>query len=156
MNWNTNSFSTAPFEQEKKKYHFVTTCSCVRTIHYTSGILVKIIHLSQFFFHMLILTKPWRDWMQPIINDTHRERLVLHSIHYRNDWLAASDVFDMFTQWIKFYTFHEYRCLKNVNHQIDNKNGWLLLSASFRAKFGLVFRTTFFLRGFIFKPTERA
>ena len=47
----------------------------------------------------------------------------------------------MFTQSIKFYTFHyQYRCLKNVIHQIDNKNGWLLLSASFAAK--LVFVLT--------------
>ena len=29
--------------------------------------------------------------------------------------------------------------LKNVIHQIDSKNGWLLHSASFSAKFGLVF-----------------
>ena len=76
-------------------------------------------------------------------NDTHRERLVFHSIQYRNGWLAASDLFDMLTQSIKFYTFHcQYRCLKNVIHQIDSKNGWLLLSASFTAKFGLVFVLT--------------
>ena len=77
------------------------------------------------------------------VNDTHRERLVFHSIQYRNGWLAASDLFDMFTQSIKFYTFHyQYRCLKNVIHQIDSKNGWLLLSASFTAKFGLAFVLT--------------
>ena len=35
--------------------------------------------------------------------------------------------------------------------------GWLLLSASFTAKFGLVFVCkTLFLRGFSSKPTERA
>ena len=33
----------------------------------------------------------------------------------------------------------EYRCLENVIHQIDSKNEWLLLPASFTAKFGLVF-----------------
>ena len=44
---------------------------------------------------------------------------------------------------IKFYTFHnQYRCLKNVIHQIDSKNGWLLLSAGFTAKFELVFVLT--------------
>ena len=81
--------------------------------------------------------------MDPGINDTHRERLVFHSIQYRNGWLAASDLFDMFTQSIKFYTFHyQYRCLKNVIHQIDSKTGWLLLSASFTAKFVLVFVLT--------------
>ena len=38
----------------------------------------------------------------------------------------------------------EYRCLKNVTHQID-KNEWLLLSAfsaRFTAKFDLVFVST--------------
>ena len=35
-------------------------------------------------------------------NDTHRERLVFHSIQYGNGWLAASDFFPMFTQSIKF------------------------------------------------------
>ena len=86
----------------------------------------------------------------PIINDTHREILVFHSIQYRNGWLAASHLFDMFTQSVKFYTFHyQYRCLKNVIHQIDSKNGWLLLLASLR-------QNLVFLRGFIFMPTERA
>ena len=57
--------------------------------------------------------------------------------------MAASDLFDMFTQSIKFYTFHyQYRCLKNVIHQRDSKNGWLLLSTSFTAKFGLAFVLT--------------
>ena len=41
-----------------------------------------------------------------LINDTHRERLMFHSVQYRNGWLASSDLFDMFTQLIKFYTFH--------------------------------------------------
>ena len=71
-----------------------------------------------------------------LINDTHMERLVFHSIQYRNCWLAASDLFDIFTQSIKFYTFHyQYGFLKNVIHQIDSKNGWLLLSASFGYSF---------------------
>ena len=73
--------------------------------------------------------------------------------------MAASDLFDVFTQSIKFYIFHyQYRCLKNVIHQIDSKKGCLLLSASFTAKFGSVFvlTKTLFLRDFIFKSTERA
>ena len=62
---------------------------------------------------------------------------------YRNGQLAASDFFHMFTQSIKFYIFqYQYRCLKNVIPQIDSKNEWLLLSASFTAKFGLVFVLT--------------
>ena len=40
-------------------YHFencfVTPCSCVRIIHYTSSTLVKMMLLSQLFFHMLTL-----------------------------------------------------------------------------------------------------
>ena len=68
---------------------------------------------------------------------------MFHSIQYRNGRLAASNIFDMFTQSIKFYTFHyQYRCLKNVIHQIDNKNGGLLLSAIFMAKFELAFVLT--------------
>ena len=74
------------------------------------------------------------------INDIHRERLLFHSIQCRNCWLATSDLFDMFTQSI--YTSIIYRCLKNVIHQIDSKHGWLFLSASFTAKFGLVFALT--------------
>ena len=34
------------FNLQRKKKYSVTTCSCVRIIHYTSGILVKIMHLS--------------------------------------------------------------------------------------------------------------
>ena len=60
---------------------------------------------------------------------------------------------------IKFYTFHyRYRCLKNVIHQIDSRNGWLLLSASLRQNLGQFLSQhwkTLFLRGFIFKGTER-
>ena len=53
----------------------------------------------------------------------------------------------------------EYRCLRNMIHQIDSKNEWLLLSASFTAKFRLVFVLTLenaFFRVFILMPTERA
>ena len=47
--------------------------------------------------------------------------LVFHSVQYRNGWLAASDLFDIFTQLSKFYTFHyQYRCLKNVIDQIKD------------------------------------
>ena len=72
---------------------------------------------------------------------------VFYSVQYKNDWLAASDLFHVFTQSIKFYctlyyTYKEYRCLENVIHQIYSKNEWLLLPASFTAKFGLVFVLT--------------
>ena len=95
-----------------------------------------------FLYNISVTVIHKTDGKNPI-NDTHRERLVFHSIQYRDGWLAASDLFHMFTQSIKFYTFHyQCRCLKNVVHQIDSKNGWLLLSASFTAKFGLVFVLT--------------
>ena len=55
-------------------------------------------------------------WWVHLLNDTHRERLVFHSVQYRNGWLAASDLFHMFTQSIKFYTFHyQYRCLRKCD-----------------------------------------
>ena len=43
---------------------------------------------------------------------------------------------------------------EKCKNQIDSKNGWLLLSASLAAKFGLVFvltKETLFRRGFVFK-----
>ena len=93
-------------------------------------------------------------------NDTHRERLMFLSSQYRNGWLAASDLSDMFTQSIKFYTFHyRYRCLKNVIHQIDSKNGWLLFQQVLQQNLGQFLSEhwkTLFLRGFILNSTERA
>ena len=44
-----------------------------------------------------------------MLNDTVREKL-FNSIQYKNDWLAASDLFNMLTKSIKFYyTFHYTR-----------------------------------------------
>ena len=37
-------------------------------------------------------------------NDTHRERLVFHSIQYRNSWLAASDLFDSLHNQLKAHS----------------------------------------------------
>ena len=79
------------------------------------------------------------------VNDTHREKLCFTQFITRMAaWLL---LFHMFTQSIKFYTFRhyvlkKYRCLKNVIHQVDSKNERLLFSASFTAKFGLVFVLT--------------
>ena len=78
--------------------------------------------------------------------------------------MAAFDLFHMVTQSIKFYTFHYHLLksttyLKNVIHQIGSKNEWLLLSASFTGKFGMVFVLTLentFFRGLILHPTEGA
>ena len=55
---------------------------------------------------------------------------------------------------IKFYTSY----LKNVIHQTDSKNEWLLLSSKFMEKCGLVSVLTLenaVFRGFILKQTER-
>ena len=56
VNWDTKAFLLAPFEpEEKKKYYSVMPCSSAKIIDYTSSIFVKIMHLSQLFFHMLTL-----------------------------------------------------------------------------------------------------
>ena len=98
-----------------------------------------LILLCQSIVEMRRITFTWLSSLYNPFNNTQRERLVFHSIQCRNGWLAVCDLFDMFMQSVKFYTFHyQYRCVKNVIHQIDSKNGWLLLLASFTAKFGLV------------------
>ena len=53
-------------------------------------------------------------------------------IHW-NTRLAASDVFQFLLIALS------YTCLKNVIHQIDSKNEWLLPSGTFAAKLELVF-----------------
>ena len=85
---------------------------------------------------------------------------------YWNTSLAAPDLFPIFTQSMNFcilycYKTKEYRCLKNVIHQLEI-NKWLLLSA-FQQGFQLKLswslsscRKMLFVRGFILKPTERA
>ena len=82
------------------------------------------------------------------------------SIHYKDGCLAASDVFRCLHNQvlnIPLSYIKKYRCLKKVIHQIDTKNEGLLLSASFAAKFELIFVFLLgnaFFRGFILKPTE--
>ena len=60
--------------------------------------------------------------------------------------MAASDLFHLFTQSFKFYTFHYHvlrlQLFEKCDSQTDSKNEWLLLSASFTIKFGLVFVLT--------------
>ena len=73
--------------------------------------------------------------------NTQKGKTMFYSIQYKNGWLAASKIFHMFTQSIKFYyTFHFIITMFEKCHsQIDSENEWLLESASFAAKFGLVF-----------------
>ena len=46
-------------------------------------------------------------------NDTHREKM-FYLIQYKNGYSAASDLFHMFTESIKFYTFY-YHVLKSTD-----------------------------------------
>ena len=82
--------------------------------------------------------------------------------HRKNGCLAASNLFHTFTQSFKFYTFDYHilkRCLKNLARQIDSKIKLVLHSASFTAKFGLVFvlalENTFLWR-FHFKTNRKS
>ena len=78
-----------------------------------------------------------------LLNETPRKKL-FYLIQYKNGWLAASDLFDMFTQSIKFYYTFYYHVLwvQMFEKFYNSKNEWLLLPASFTAKFGLVFVLT--------------
>ena len=75
-------------------------------------------------------------------------------------WLLLIFLICLRNQLSSTYSIISTRCLKNVVHQIDSKNRQLLFSAIFMAKFELAFvlkhQKMLFLRGFIFKPTERA
>ena len=61
--------------------------------------------------------------MPKTFNDT-QGKTVFYSIQCKNGWLAASDLFDIFLQSIKFYYTFYYHGLtvKNEIHQIDSKN----------------------------------
>ena len=73
-------------------------------------------------------------------------------------WESLSLYHNQLVLYLQLSRIKEYRCLRNVNHKIGSKNEWLLLSASFTAKFGLFFVLTLemlFLRGIILKATTR-
>ena len=78
-----------------------------------------------------------------IINDTHREKPCFAQFSTTMAaWLLLTCFICLHNQWSSIHSITritEHRCLKNLIHQIDSKNEWLLLSASFTAKFGLVF-----------------
>ena len=63
--------------------------------------------------------------------DTHKEKL-FHSIQSQKCLQNQLSSIHSITR------IKKYRCLKNAIHQIDIKNEWLLLSASFTPKFGLI------------------
>ena len=57
-------------------------------------------------------------------NDTHREKL-FYSIQYKNGWLAACDLFDMFTQSVKFYYTFYYHVLTVQIFEKRDPFSWL-------------------------------
>ena len=67
----------------------------------------------------------------------------LYFTEYRvQGWLLLTFFLCLHNQLSSFNSIIE-RCLKNVIHEIDGKNEWLLLSVTFTAKFELVFVLTF-------------
>ena len=76
------------------------------------------------------------------INDTNRKKLSFNQFSTRMAaWLLLIFFICLRNQLNSIHTvthIKEYRCLKNVIHQICSKNECLLLSATFTAKFELV------------------
>ena len=71
--------------------------------------------------------------------------VLLSSVQGMAGWLPLTFFVCLHNQLSSIHTiitYWEYRCLKNVIHQIDSKNEWLFLSASFTAKLWLVFVST--------------
>ena len=71
--------------------------------------------------------------------------VLLSSVQEMAGWLPLTFFVCLHNQLSSIHTiitYWEYRCLKNVIHQIDSKNEWLFLSASFTAKLWLVFVST--------------
>ena len=91
-------------------------------------------------------------------------KTVFYSIQYKNGQLTASDLFDMFMQSTKFYYTFCYHVLRvKTFEKYDSLNGskneWLLLPASFTAKFKLLFVLTLenaFSQRFYFKANKTA
>ena len=52
----------------------------------------------------------------------HTGKTVFYSIQYKNGCLAASDLFRMFTQSIKFYTFHYHVLRVQIFEKCDSSN----------------------------------
>ena len=70
------------------------------------------------------------------LNDTRREKLCFIQFSTRMaGWLLLT-----FFICLDKKSFHyQYRCLKNVVHQVGSANEWLLLSASFNSKIWVSF-----------------
>ena len=66
---------------------------------------------------------------------TGKNCVLLNSVQ---EWLLLTFFICLHNQilYIPLSRMKQYRCLKNVIHQKDSENEWLILSASFTAKFG--------------------
>ena len=82
------------------------------------------------------------------LNDTHREKLCCFIQFSKRmaGWLLLISLICLHNQLCSIIhsiiTCKKYRCLRNEMNQIDSKNAWFLLPASFTAKFRLVFVLT--------------
>ena len=82
------------------------------------------------------------------VNDTHWKRLCFTQFSTRMAVLLSLTFFICFHNQLSsmatssIIAYFYYRCLKNVIHQINSKNDWLLLSGSFTASFELDFVLT--------------
>ena len=107
----------------------------VKYLENEKSFLDEIKNIFHNFFSMLSFGKIYKSRGHQL--KYSQGKTLFYSIQPKNDCLAASDLFHMFTQSYRSYIplshIKEYRCLKNVIHQIDIKNEWLLLSASFMA-----------------------
>ena len=77
------------------------------------------------------------------LNDTHMEVPdSAQKIIEIQGWLLLTFFICLHNQ-LKSLILLSYRCLKNMIHQVDIKNEWLLLSVTSTAKLELVFVLTF-------------
>ena len=77
-----------------------------------------------------------------IFNDTHLEELDSVQIFIEIQGRLLLTFFICLHNQVLLILL-SYRCLKNVIHQVDSKNEWLLLSVTFTAKLELIFVLTF-------------
>ena len=62
-------------------------------------------------------------YMPKLVSLTIQGKAVFYSVQYKNGWLAASDLFDMFTQSIKFYYTFYYDVLRvQMFEKCDSSN----------------------------------
>ena len=86
-------------------------------------------------FAKFLRTPFFTEHLQGTFSQYSMGETVFYSFHDSNGCLAASDLFyDVYT--INYVLSIPLSFLKNVIHQVDNKNKWLLHPASFTVKYG--------------------